>query len=191
MLYSTGNGLNIIELGCSTGKTALSLAEHIPHIQIMGVDISEEAINFAQEKAKKKGYENVKFQVQDICNFPSDWTNKWEFVYVIDVIHDVAATSKAIAELYRILKPGGQAFVLDINLHTNIKDNINNPAASMAYSISLFHCMTVSLAEGGEGMGTAWGKEKAIEMFQNVGFTVNILQESGFKVIYLLTKCVL
>ncbi len=181
----------IVELGCSTGKSALSIAENIPSANILGVDISKEAIQFAQEKAKERGYKTIQFEYQDICNLPSDWTNKWEFVYIIDVLHDVAQTTKAISELYRIIKPGGQAFVLDINMHTAIRDNIDcNPIDSMLYAVSLFHCMTVSLAEDGEGMGTAWGKEKATQMFQDVGFTVEQLDNSmnTLNSYYLLTK---
>jgi hypothetical protein len=33
------------------------------------------------------------------------------------------------------------------------------------------HCMTVSLAQNGEGLGTMWGKEKAIQMLLDAGFT--------------------
>ncbi|HMR65750.1 MAG TPA: transcriptional regulator, partial [Anaerolineae bacterium] len=39
------------------------------------------------------------------------------------------------------------------------------------YTISTMHCMTVSLAGGGEGLGTMWGKEKALEMLAEAGFT--------------------
>lgn len=33
------------------------------------------------------------------------------------------------------------------------------------------HCMTVSLAQGGEGLGAMWGREKALEYFQKAGFS--------------------
>jgi hypothetical protein len=33
------------------------------------------------------------------------------------------------------------------------------------------HCMTVSLAQGGEGLGAMWGREKALECFQKAGFS--------------------
>jgi hypothetical protein len=43
--------------------------------------------------------------------------------------------------------------------------------APMLYSVSTFHCMTVSLALDGAGLGTMWGEEKANEMFRAAGFT--------------------
>ena len=39
------------------------------------------------------------------------------------------------------------------------------------YTISTMHCMTVSLAQGGAGLGAMWGEEKAREMLQEAGFT--------------------
>lgn len=39
------------------------------------------------------------------------------------------------------------------------------------YTISLFHCMTVSLALDGEGLGAMWGEQKALEMLGDAGFT--------------------
>jgi hypothetical protein len=41
----------------------------------------------------------------------------------------------------------------------------------MLYGISTFHCMTVSLALGGEGLGTMWGTQLARELFAEAGFT--------------------
>ena len=43
------------------------------------------------------------------------------------------------------------------SISSNLEDNIGNPIAAMAYGISLLHCMTVSLAQGGAGLGTGWG----------------------------------
>ena len=39
------------------------------------------------------------------------------------------------------------------------------------YTISTMHCMTVSLAQGGAGLGAMWGKEKAEGMLREAGFT--------------------
>jgi len=42
---------------------------------------------------------------------------------------------------------------------------------AILYAVSTMHCMTVSLARGGEGLGTMWGREKAREYFENAGFS--------------------
>jgi hypothetical protein len=40
----------------------------------------------------------------------------------------------------------------------------------MLYTVSTMHCMTVSLAQGGEGLGAMWGEEKTHEYLRNAGF---------------------
>ena len=42
--------------------------------------------------------------------------------------------------------------------------------APFIYTISCMHCMTVSLAQGGAGLGTMWGEELAQTMLENTGF---------------------
>ena len=61
--------------------------------------------------------------------------------------------------------------MIDVNLHTDPVDNIGCSYARYSYGMSLFHCMTISLYhEHGEGMGSAWGVEKAAEMLRTAGF---------------------
>ncbi|HLL40507.1 MAG TPA: hypothetical protein VK357_12700, partial [Rubrobacteraceae bacterium] len=45
------------------------------------------------------------------------------------------------------------------------------PIGPFLYTISTMHCMTVSLAQGGEGLGAMWGEEKAKDMLKEAGFT--------------------
>jgi hypothetical protein len=40
----------------------------------------------------------------------------------------------------------------------------------LLYTVSCMHCMTVSLAQGGDGLGAMWGEEKACEMLAEAGF---------------------
>jgi len=42
--------------------------------------------------------------------------------------------------------------------------------ALFLYTVSTMHCMTVSLAQGGEGLGACWGEEKARELLAEAGF---------------------
>jgi hypothetical protein len=54
---------------------------------------------------------------------------------------------------------------------SRLEDNIGNPFAPYIYGISVLHCMTVSLADGGAGLGTAWGEQAARAMLQQAGFS--------------------
>lgn len=55
--------------------------------------------------------------------------------------------------------------------------NLDHPLGPLLYSISTMHCMTVSLAQGGEGLGTMWGRELARELLAEAGFTQVELHE--------------
>ena len=59
----------------------------------------------------------------------------------------------------------------DISASSNLENNIDHPIGALLYTISLMHCMTVSLAEDGEGLGTMWGRETAERMLREAGFT--------------------
>ena len=51
------------------------------------------------------------------------------------------------------------------------------------YMISTMHCMTVSLAQGGDGLGAMWGEEKARELLAEAGFSsvdVQLLDHDPF-----------
>ena len=48
--------------------------------------------------------------------------------------------------------------------------NLANPMASVMYSVSTLHCLTVSLAHGGAGIGTVFGEQRARRMLADAGF---------------------
>ncbi len=58
----------------------------------------------------------------------------------------------------------------DIRASSHLENNLEHPIAPFLYTISTMHCMTVSLAQGGEGLGTMWGEELALEMLREAGF---------------------
>jgi hypothetical protein len=63
---------------------------------------------------------------------------------------------------------------------SRLEDNIGNPFAPYLYGMSVLHCMTVSLAEGGAGLGTAWGEQTARQMLADAGFTsVEVVDAPG------------
>ncbi|KAI0235433.1 hypothetical protein LSAT2_014071 [Lamellibrachia satsuma] len=172
ILQKMEEGISICDVGCSIGHVALTIAEKFPKSVIYGFDISEEAVALASQDANDKRLTNVTFGVNDLCALPVDWTNKWDLMMMWDVAHDVPQTSKALRETYRVLKPGGVVSMVDANMYTEHADNVDVRHARFIYGVSLCHCMPVSLyLEGGEGMGAAWGQEKAVQMLREAGFT--------------------
>ena len=59
----------------------------------------------------------------------------------------------------------------DIRSSSEVHKNLDHPIGPSLYTISCMHCMTVSLAQDGAGLGTMWGEEKAREMPREAGFS--------------------
>jgi hypothetical protein len=73
--------------------------------------------------------------------------------------------------IFAALRPGGHYLCVDIGARTDVGDNLDHPLGPWLYTISCMHCMTVSLADGGMGLGTMWGEELTVEMLERAGFT--------------------
>jgi hypothetical protein len=58
----------------------------------------------------------------------------------------------------------------DIKGSSHVHENIGHPLGTVLYTVSCMHCMTVSLAQGGEGLGAMWGEQKTREYLERAGF---------------------
>jgi len=68
------------------------------------------------------------------------------------------------------LLPDGSFLMMDMAASSKLEENIEHPMGPLLYAASTFHCMTVSLAQGGEGLGTVWGEQTATEYLARAGF---------------------
>ena len=59
---------------------------------------------------------------------------------------------------------------MDVQASSHVGENVDHPLGTFLYTVSCMHCMTVSLAYGGEGLGAMWGVQKARELFTDAGF---------------------
>ena len=171
LIAALEQGVQVCEAGCNTGQRLLRLAQHYPKSQFTGFDIDDDAIKTTTSSVKQRGLNNVILAVEDGCNMSDDWCNRFNVVFVWDVVHDVPHSAKFLREMLRVLKPGGIFFMMDINMRTELGDNLSNRQAGLYYGMSFFHCMPVSLYhEGGEGLGAAWGVEKQRQYLEDAGF---------------------
>ena len=69
------------------------------------------------------------------------------------------------------LRPDGTYLMVDIKASSNLEDNLDLPWASFLYAVSTVHCMSVSLGQGGDGLGTVWGVQTAERMIREAGFS--------------------
>jgi hypothetical protein len=81
--------------------------------------------------------------------------------------------------------------MVDIKAASNVDGNVEHPLGPFRYTVSAMHCMTVSLALGGEGLGAAWGEQTARALLAEAGFVVQEVKEVEGDVLnsyYLATK---
>ena len=61
--------------------------------------------------------------------------------------------------------------MVDIGASSRVHENLDFVLAPFMYTISCMHCMTVSLALAGAGLGAMWGEQQAQQMLAEAGFT--------------------
>jgi ubiquinone/menaquinone biosynthesis C-methylase UbiE len=114
------------------------------------------------------GLTNASFEVRDAAQLGIN--ERFDLITVFDAVHDQAQPAAMLKGIYDALKPGSDFLCVDIQASSRLEENIDNPLAPMLYSISTLHCMTVSLAYGGVGLGTVWGEQMALQMLAEAGF---------------------
>src|SRR4029079_13717552 len=90
--------------------------------------------------------------------------------FVFDAIHDQVDPVGVLRCIYTALKPGGVFVMKEPRAGDTLEDNIGNPVAPILYSCSTLHCMTVSLAHDGAGIGTVFGERLARQLLADAGF---------------------
>ena len=98
-------------------------------------------------------------------------SRRYDLVTTFDAVHDQARPDLVLGGIAASLRPGGVYLCVDIAASSTLAENVDHPLGPFLYTISCMHCMTVSLAAGGMGLGTMWGEQKARRMLAEAGFT--------------------
>ena len=162
------SGVRACDVGCGTGHAANLMAQAFPASTFVGYDIGQDAIESARKEAREYGLSNARFEVQDAVNFPAE--PQFDLITAFDAIHDQVDPQGVLNQVHAALAPGGTFLMLDIKASSNLEDNIGMSLSPSIYSVSVMHCMTVSLAHDGAGLGTAWGEQLARKMLAEAGF---------------------
>jgi 2-polyprenyl-3-methyl-5-hydroxy-6-metoxy-1,4-benzoquinol methylase len=161
------SGIAVIDVGCGHGHAANLIGDAFPVSRITGIDISEQGIAAARAEASELRLDNVAFEVRDALTLAP---GSYDLVTAFDVIHDLPRPAETLAAIHAALRPGGVFLMVDIAASSHVHENLDHPLAPALYTASVFHCMTVSLANDGPGLGTMWGEQLALELLAAVGF---------------------
>ena len=172
MIERLEKGLRVLDIGCGRGKILNFLAASFPKSRFTGYDLSNEAIEFARRDAYRLGHRNVEFVVRDLSDFDETAAPAvFDLITSFDAIHDQANPMAVLRGIHRSLAEGGVYLAQDIKASSKHSGNLDHPLGPLLYTISCMHCMTVSLAQGGKGLGAMWGREKALEYFHKASFS--------------------
>jgi 2-polyprenyl-3-methyl-5-hydroxy-6-metoxy-1,4-benzoquinol methylase len=161
-------GIEVLDVGCGAGHALNLMAKAFPESRFTGYDFSTEAIARAQAEAQQLGLSNVRFEVKDAAEIND--AKRFKLITAFDAIHDQAKPRKVLQAIAEALQPDGIFLMQDIRASSHVHKNLDNIVAPFTYTVSCLHCMTVSLALNGEGLGAAWGEEKALELLAEAGF---------------------
>jgi ubiquinone/menaquinone biosynthesis C-methylase UbiE len=166
-----GRGGRALDAGCGSGRIVNRLATIFPKSRFIGMDRSTEALGVARDEASDKGLKNVEFLAVDLSDFDrTAEPESFDFITTFDAVHDQGKPLSLLKGIHRGLKRDGTYLMQDIKGSSHVHNNINHPIGTFLYAVSCLHCMTVSLAQHGEGLGAMWGEEKTREYLQLAGF---------------------
>lgn len=161
-------GIDVLDIGCGSGKAMIALAQAFPNSSFAGYDLSPEAVRCARDEAFRRGVPNVHFEDRDLTNLNE--IDAYDLVTAFDAIHDQAQPDCVLSNIRAALRPTGVFLMQDIAGSSHLAGDLKHPLAPFLYGISCMHCMSVSLAYGGAGLGAMWGKERAQSMLHAAGF---------------------
>ena len=108
-------GMNVLDLGCGPGSMTLDFAELVQTGQVTGLDINDRQFERPRTLAKERGLNNIEFRCGDAYALPFD-DNAFDIVTENAMLMHLSEPDTAIAEMKRVLKPGGYVGLRDLYL---------------------------------------------------------------------------
>jgi ubiquinone/menaquinone biosynthesis C-methylase UbiE len=127
-------GMRILDAGCGSGVVSRHLAERFPECKIVGCDFSETRVEQASNAAQ--GIKNLSFETGDLQDLPYDDGSFDRVVSRFVFEHQtVESLKKVTAEVARVLKPDGEAWIIDVD---GLMLNIYPQSPSLAQALKNF-----------------------------------------------------
>ena len=102
----------LIELGCGPGFYSCRLARRFPQLSVLGVDSSEKQLKWAREKVRAQGLANCTFERFNVLALSHN-DESFDNLIASRLLTILPIREKAVAEMFRILRPGGKCFIAE------------------------------------------------------------------------------
>lgn len=160
-------GGTVGDVGCGCGQSTVAMAKAFPRSKVLGVDYHGPSIERARKLAASHGLTNAEFLQARAADIPKD--RRYDLICSFDCIHDMVDPRGTLKAIREALGADGVYVWGEPNASAHAHEN-RNPVGRTFHAISPFHCMTVSLAFNGEGLGTVIGEQGARALAQEAGF---------------------
>lgn len=167
------SGIDVADVGCGAGHAVNVMAQRFPASRFTGYDVLRDAVERGRAEAAELGLTNVGFEEVDAAEL--DAPGAFDLVTTFTAVHDQAFPRRVLRNIARALRPDGVYLCMDVGFSSRLEDNLDHPFGPVAYTVSTMHCMSVSLGQGGEGLGEAWAGPQAFALFEEAGFTDVVL----------------
>jgi len=163
------HGIAVLDVGCGRGRSTLAMARAFPQSTMLGIDPHQPSVEAAHDAAREAGLGNARFATCAIEALaagqgPGDAPpGPFDLIVAIDCVHDMVDPVGGLRAMRELLAPGGAVFWSEPTGSRNPLEN-RNPSGKLRANLSPFHCLTVSLAAGGAGLGTIIGEDGAREL---------------------------
>jgi 2-polyprenyl-3-methyl-5-hydroxy-6-metoxy-1,4-benzoquinol methylase len=161
-------GAAACDVGCGRGQSTVAMAKAYPASRFLGIDYDARSIAAGRKLAADAGLKNVEFLQAAADQIPRD--RKYGLICSFDCIHDMVDPLGTLRAIRAALAPDGVYLWSEPNCSHDASEN-RNPLGRTFHAISPLHCMTVSLAYKGAGLGTVIGEKGARELAAQAGFS--------------------
>ncbi|MCA1825308.1 MAG: methyltransferase domain-containing protein [Myxococcales bacterium] len=175
-----GGGL-VADIGCGRGRAIFTLAKAFPNARFVGYDVHPPNVEAAQRKAAEAGLsDRVHFEARDA----SAGLPRMDLALTFDVVHDAARPLELASAIHEALSPHGRWLAFEVRSEEDPDAN-SGPLTLVRWGFSLLYCMSVSLAQGGEGLGTFGLTESRMRhLCTAAGFSDVHMELLSFHVLY-------
>lgn len=103
----------VLDTSCGAGTEATAIATLLPEGEVVAADLSAEMVQTTFEHARRSGIGNMAFFQADVAHLPDHFSGMFDATFCSLAFHHYPRPASAINEMYRVLRPGGYAFIAD------------------------------------------------------------------------------